>query len=491
MDEAAGESPIVAASGAPRSQLGLSWVDVAIPQHWGAIGLISATTLVFIVIVGFVGPPLFSTGSDLAYICNGTSIVGCYPALEPNTTITRVYTGLSRLSQFWTMTMALGSLDLQARAMPLDFVVTLYGRSSPSAPLKPLRVSQHASELIVCPAGQAYCHAVVVVLELFVTYPTYQLSISFPGQSAAALDWVGDIQFTFTSINRPFSVMAITVRAIYFLITAVALVLFATRLGVASGRKLRTWPSDQRWVLALLASFTLCINPFLPFDYATGSWFLNVITALCVVIFEGTVLSYMLITFDLIRLQHYVESKRVFYGLRFGIVSAIMALLWIAILVFCVKASRDPIAAWSTAPSFSDLIFAVAIVLLALLLYITISIVWASVTLRNAPLQDRRYMVVAVISAVYVGCLDIAALSGNIRPRSAMGFLFFMTLRMLVVLLLTIAFWPLDANGNIGFTAVLQTDPTGEVPLLEESTPIVPVRANDRRFRPSDRNAFA
>ena len=56
------------------------------------------------------------------------------------------------------------------------------------------------------------------------------------------IDWIGDVGFTFTVINPAYSLLTLTCRLLFFIVSLVVLFLYVSRLGGC-----RTKAATARW----------------------------------------------------------------------------------------------------------------------------------------------------------------------------------------------------------------------------------------------------
>lgn len=507
MDAAAGDedlpiAPPVTADGEPIVAM---VVDVLSTRTRWILTIVALSILCFMLLIGFLGPATFDSGTSLFTQCgaNGTANAAsnssnCYTALLPNTTFEETYSGLSRINQFFMMTVTFTSSDSVARSFNnFLFDVNLAYRRAGSSTWKSLRTNDVGGEQISCNGGSTnVCSETVVVLELFILGPAYDIVLSMPN-SVQDMSWINSVLFTIYSVNGPYTIMTIVVRTIYFALTLILGLLFMRRLSLHRTWSGKTWTSEQRWTLVLLFSFLLYCNPFLPYDFSSYDLFTNLLISFNAVQFECLLTLYMLLFFDLIRKNFRLESPAAFYALRTAVVCTLAFLLFLGVVIFNVQAASNPVARWNNSMAFATFTFIASALWVLLLIYLVVVIIWAGTTVREFPQQTQRYSYAAMVFGPYAICIAIATLTSTYRPRDATGFLFFTTIRLLIIFACVVGYWPLGAGSTIGFAPVLQDERMARASLLAaaspEAAPILDVTENDPRARRfySDSNPFA
>ncbi|KNC50687.1 uncharacterized protein AMSG_00845 [Thecamonas trahens ATCC 50062] len=487
-----------------RATAQLAFRDNMVMDHAGRrFWLIASSAALFILcismLIGGLGPDVFETTGDYAFdcpldrwnrTCSPSTCAGCIPVFTSNDTFTRFLDGLSELNQLFSLELGFESKDLVAREYSAyDLDVQLLKQVAGNV-YQPMRGNLEHGLNLVCDGGQPVCDSLLVILEPFIDSSSYEVVISMP-DALVDTEWIANIHFLFTTVNATFTVLSITARVVYAIVTIALLVCLIlvkggfkslpawvsgfyisryspvlTRLDPGadlSGSTVYYWQYEQRAALVLLLSLVIYSNPFMPFDLIVHNWFTSALSAFTVVQFEAVVLGFVLITFGRFHTMavfaaHGPQAAALrahgwwFYLPKAVIVTLLAFLMWLTVVLVNAELANDPVRAWNGNHAYAAFVFVVELLWVVTLVYTLVVVVLAGIKIRVTMPFYRRYSVLSAVTAIYLFCISFAALTGNLRPTTSFAFLFFFALRAMFVFTVAVGSWPLDENRAVALS---------------------------------------
>ena len=331
----------------------------------------------------------------------------------------------------------------------IKFSVSLYGSSSRHGSQHSIVHDDEHEEALLCDVGEEYtydgeCYPFVLVNEGELLYSYYSVRLALldsPGRP-----FVGDVKMIFSRLHDNFSILQITVRAVYFVISLMLGIAWVAYT-VKSLGGLRSWSFEQRFVLLLLISLLLFNNPAFYLVFTQLAWMFDFLDALFFIIFQSVILLFCFFIFEHFKDDGIVANSSNLLKLILILIYAILCAILLNYL--SIKYVSDPVYSSSVNLSWPDIVY-----YLISLVY-AISLVWIMVAMLSAVFQHKRveedgqHIKVLFVAGAITLLLSSAVMGffwGSYGPfqisNNTLSFLYFFTLNNLFVWWLMLGFMP-------------------------------------------------
>eukprot|EP01129_Flabellula_baltica_P013500 TRINITY_DN6276_c0_g1_i1.p1 TRINITY_DN6276_c0_g1~~TRINITY_DN6276_c0_g1_i1.p1 ORF type:complete len:438 (+),score=52.27 TRINITY_DN6276_c0_g1_i1:49-1314(+) len=294
---------------------------------------------------------------------------------------TGIVNGLSSLNQQLILSAKFhnlyGNTSIEQK---LSFNITFYAREHSDAN-DIFLFSEIKEHTVACDNGSD-CKNVLLVDEPEVRYEYYRAIITVLDENN-----LGNCTFTFTFFDYNFTLFELYFRFFYLLITFIFVNIFCLQL---RGYSWRNWTLEQKWMTLLLFGLLAFNNPLFPLEILIGGWVPLFIDSTCVVGFITLLLLYTMIVVDGIR---YEPSERLFCSFYFPKFVFIFVLIVFSEGVFIYRAYNsvlDPALGYENDPVYQIFNFAMPVMMIAYLIWMTISTTSACAVIDKKPFLKRR-----------------------------------------------------------------------------------------------------